>query len=166
MDAKVIANFDKFIPLWEQKIKAVPSAVEKIMRLGMLEVEREAILNVSGRVLKAGRALPKGGGRFPEAAKGRGGHLRSNIFSDVHRTKDKTTGTVGTPVKYGMYWEKGIKATYPIKAKALRWFVEGKPVFAKYVKARPARPWLWPAWKAKEKAIMEHLNQTFREAGF
>lgn len=80
----------------------------------------------------------------------RTGLLRSKIYA---RLLNAFSGVLGDPVEYASAIEKGATIQRPEirpkKAKALRFTVGGKVVFAKRVKAHairiPAYPFLWPA---------------------
>ena len=119
------------------------AAMEKAMTQSLFVVERAAKLKVSGAVLKV-----------------RTGRLRSSIgapggegIKTVTITPAGVVGTIGTKVKYARIHEIGgtihVPDITPRNKSALRFFVGGKAIFAKRVKAHdvtmPARPYLGPA---------------------
>lgn len=58
------------------------------------------------------------------------GRLRDSIRASRKRTRGTTvTWSVGTPLQYGLYQEKGIGPVTPVKAKALRFKPKGSNTF-------------------------------------
>ena len=102
--------------------------------------------------------------------KNRKGHLRRSIFHTVTNSGSQIVGTVGVglEVPYGRYQEYGaqIPERVPVKAKALRWYVGGSPVFAMRARAftLPARPFMRPSLDEKADEITQGLQQALNEA--
>ena len=113
---------------------------------GMHLIRNEAVLNVSGRVLKR-----------------RTGRLASSIRTDIRSTRSGLIGSVGTNVFYGRIWEvTGRRAVtiVPRHKKVLRFVArDGTVVFTKraVIPAQKPRPFLRPAVDAMLPEIREDI---------
>jgi hypothetical protein len=76
----------------------------------------------------------------------RTGRLSESIVKRFYDSDDGFTVVIAALQPYALYVHEGTKAhtVYPKKAKALRWYVDGKPVFAMKanIPARAGRPFL------------------------
>ena len=74
------------------------------------------------------------------------------------------TSYVGTNVKYGIYWEIGIRAhhVFPVNKKALHFFYNGGEYFRKsvYIPSQPARSFLKPALADMKPLIIAEIQKT------
>lgn len=100
----------------------------------------------------------------------RTGRLRASIahgnagsVSRQETTADTSIYYVGTNVSYGVAWERGIRARdiVPVRAKALRFELNGEIVFRKrvHVPAQAPRQFLEPALDSMRDLITDQLGQ-------
>ncbi len=78
-----------------------------------------------------------------EVLRVRSGRLRQSIHSMIQKMPWGFLGTIGTNVKYAGIHEYGgtivLPDIYPVKKKALHFFIGGKEIFAKKVRAHAIR---------------------------
>jgi hypothetical protein len=126
--------------------------VEVVRQTGMLAeyIKREKL---SGQVLK-----------------NRTGNLRNSVFPSMESSGSQIIGTVAVDntAPYGRYQEYGaqIPERVPVKAKALRWYVGGSPVFAMRARAFTLlpRPFMRPSLDEKAPSITAAIRQSVNEA--
>lgn len=139
----------KLSPASRALIKRMPDlvtpALYKGMKESMLVAEREAKLNLSGRILNR-----------------RTGRLRNSITSDVRIAGDKVIGRIGSNVVYARIHELGGEIV-PRRAKALKFQIGDKWVTTQKV-VMPARPYLRPAIEKNISEIGEILSRHIIEA--
>ena len=95
------------------------------------------------------------------------GRLRNSIAIDTETRGNRILGRIGTNVVYGRLWELGGTipgyTIVPRTAKALRFVIDGKVIFAKKVQMPPrvvkARPFIKPSLKEAEKDFEEFWTQ-------
>jgi len=87
------------------------------------------------------------------------GRLRAGRLTKVTHARTKTTGWVYYRVWYAGIVHGGRGPVYPIRAKALRFVIAGRVVFAKSVGPAKAQPWLrnaLVAWARHKRLIVLH----------
>ena len=91
------------------------------------------------------------------------GRLANSIAMRFESTATSATATVGTNVPYGVVWEKsGLPARdiFPVKAKALRFEINGTVLFRKHVHvpAQAPRPFLKPALFELRPMVVQQIS--------
>lgn len=124
----------------------VKPAIYKGMKEGMVLADREARLNLSGRVLQR-----------------RTGRLRNSITHDVKIEGNKVVGRIGTNVIYGRIHELG-GVIKPRQAQYLRFNIPGVGWRMAKSVTIPARPYLRPALEDSIKDIGEMITKRIEEA--
>lgn len=113
------------------RIAAMPGGIMPALFSGMKKAmflaEREAKLNLSGRVLHR-----------------RTGRLRNSILTRVTQSTHSVTGEIGSNVVYARIHELGGVIT-PKKAKALKFYIPGVGWRTSQKVTIPSRPYLRPA---------------------
>lgn len=105
-----------------------------------------------------------------QVLKNRTGNLRNSIVPKVGESGAVLTGTVfvDSTAPYGRYQEYGahIPERIPVKAKALRWYAGGSPVFAMRARAftLPPRPFMGPSLDEKQAEITSALRDAINTA--
>jgi HK97 gp10 family phage protein len=106
--------------------------------------------------------------------KNRTGNLRNSIFPSISQSTSGPTGSltgavsVDNTAPYGRYQEYGaeIPERVPVKAMALRWYVNGSPIFRMRARAftLPARPFMRPSLDERAPEITRALQQALNQA--
>lgn len=143
VDLKLSANSQRMLRRMPDLM--VP-ALHKGMEEAMILAEREAKLNLSGRILNR-----------------RTGRLRNSITHKVKIQGDKVVGTIGTNVVYGRIHELGGEI-FPRKAKALKFNIPGVGWRTVKKVTMPARPYLRPALEDNMSEITRILSNRITEA--
>ena len=134
------------------RLASIPQRVlDPEFRRMVLEAEANAKLNVTG-----GNPLRVQTGR-----------LRSSINSRVEQAGLDLRGRLGSNVKYARIHELGgvipAHRVVPVTAKALRFFVNGQVVFARYADipaiTMPERPYLRPAAQKAIVGMVDRLSK-------
>jgi phage gpG-like protein len=124
-------------------------AMARALALGMNDVKRRAILNLTGRFLRV-----------------RSGRLRSSIQTRIIREANAVIGQIGTNVVYARIHEFGgttrPHTILPRRATVLRFQRGGKTIFARRVNHPgskfPERPFLRTALDESRGDIVRHLR--------
>lgn len=123
------------------------NAAPRVIQAGMTEAMRESTQLVTR---KARQIAPKGETK----------NLSTNIHPEVHVRGLNVEGVVTAREHYATAIEVGRKAFGPKTKKALRFEIGGKVIFAKWVRAAPAQPFMKPALQQSE----QQIRATFRVA--
>jgi len=131
-------------------LRKMPDLIVPALRKGteeaMILAEREAKLNLSGKILNR-----------------RTGRIRNSITHKVGIQGDKVVGKIGTNVVYGRIHELGGEI-YPRKAKALKFNIPGVGWRTAKKVVMPARPYLRPALEDNMSDIARILANRVTEA--
>lgn len=149
------------------KLDALPEAVQRdvartVDQLGLRLIHNVITQKLSGQVLK------RRTGRLA-ASIARGG---ADTRSRFEQTATSATSIAGTNVSYGKTWEYGAHVpaytVFPVKAKALHFFVKGKEIFAMRANIPAhdikARPFLAPALQEMKPLIIAELTATLKRS--
>jgi len=137
---------EKSKALLKKMPELVKPAIYKGMKKGMVLADRDARLNLSGRVLQR-----------------RTGRLRNSITHDVKIEGNKVVGRIGTNVIYGRIHELG-GVIKPRQAQYLRFNIPGVGWRMAKSVTIPARPYLRPALEDNVKDIGEIITKRIEEA--
>jgi len=137
---------EKSKALLKKMPELVKPAIYKGMKKGMVLADRDARLNLSGRVLQR-----------------RTGRLRNSITHDVKIEGNKVVGRIGTNVIYGRIHELG-GVIKPRQAQSLRFNIPGVGWRMAKSVTIPARPYLRPALEDNVKDIGEIITKRIEEA--
>ena len=158
---------------------------------GMDELEEQLRGAIEGLLPSAAKGLEKGLARVETQAKDtcprKTGQLRESIHFEVEQNGDGVTGTVGSAKEYSVYVEMGtgdvgrasggngspVKVSYreggwfmPLEAGKDKYIAdtlveEKSPGF--WTRGQPARPYLWPAWKANKQKVIADIQSAVKK---
>ena len=98
------------------------------------------------------------------------GELRGSIRAEVNKDASAVTGTVGSSKEYAVYVEMGTGDKGRESYRTGGWFVPLKKTemiedtIVKesngfWTTGQPARPYLWPAWKANREKVLASIRR-------
>ena len=140
----------------DRAVAKFPNQMERNLRKSLFVVKKRVDYYLTGRRAKYAGLQAKSG------------KLRRSIYAKITKGTD---GVIGTAVPYARFWEleEGqfasghIRHIYPVHAKALRFNVNGRVVFAMHVKQEGPRFFLRIALKDEEEQVVRILGKTGEE---